>query len=293
MARAWSLLVAAAILGCAAAAWLAPLAVLNAFARAEDCSERTGLSYADGPRHGLDVYVPAGPGQGRPVVVFFYGGGWEEGERGSYRFIAAALAGRGFVTVVPDYRVYPQVRFPAFLQDAALAVRWAHDHAAQFGGDGGRLVLVGHSAGAHIAAMLTFDRQWLADVGLDATRDLRGMVGLAGPYDFLPLHSRTLEAIFGTGPALERTQPITFVDGGEAPVFLATGAHDATVDPGNTERLAARIRARGGRVDTRLYGWVDHRTLIGAFGWPLRPLAPVLADTAAFIRSVTGPQAAT
>ncbi|QIB33549.1 alpha/beta hydrolase [Ancylobacter pratisalsi] len=282
------LLALAALAGGTASAFFAPVQVLNALAGLEDHRRETDIAYGEGPRQRLDVYTPTGAGEGRPVVVFFYGGGWEEGERSSYRFVGAALASRGFVTVIADYRVYPQARFPDFIEDGARAVRWARDHAAGFGGDGRRLVLAGHSAGAHIAAMLSFDHQWLKAVGLDAGTDIAGMVGLAGPYDFLPLHSATLATIFGPEAQRARTQPITFVDGRGPPAFLATGPNDRTVDPGNTARLAARIRQHGGEVTTRTYDRADHRTLIGAFARPLRLIAPVLDDTAAFIRKTTG-----
>ncbi|GLK84091.1 alpha/beta hydrolase [Ancylobacter defluvii] len=293
MREAWpvALAVLAGGAATAAAAWVAPLATLNTLARMENVRTIPGLAYAEGARHGVDVYVPATGGNRLPVVVFFYGGGWEGGDRGLYRFVGTALASRGIVAVIPDYRVYPEVRFPDFLKDAAQAVRWARDHAGGFGGDGHRLVLAGHSAGAHIAAALHFDRQWLQGVGLDAGRDIAGLVGLAGPYDFLPLHSRTLEEIFGPEPGRALSQPINFVRGGEAPAFLATGPVDDTVDPGNTARLAARIRARGGEVIATVYERIGHRTILGAFSRPLRLLAPVLDDTSAFIHDVTGREA--
>lgn len=266
---------------------LSPLDLLNGVARLGTYRAFSGIYYAPGPRHQLDVYQPAGVGTSRPVVVFFYGGSWQDGARDMYRFVGAALASQGFVTVIPDYRLYPQVRFPAFLEDAAAAVRWVHDHAADYGGDPERIVLVGHSAGAHIAAMLALNPRWLAGVGLDAHRDIKGMAGLAGPYDFLPLKDDTLKMIFGPTKQLARTQPITFASGHAAPLFLAAGRRDTTVDPGNSTRLAESVRAHGGVTTVRLYDGVDHRTLLGAFSPPLRFLAPVLADTAAFVRSVT------
>ena len=285
--RRLSLALIALVGGVAVAAWFSPIEILNGIAKFGDYSVKQNIPYAPGPRHGLDVYQPAGPGTKRPVAVFFYGGSWEDGNKSDYRFVGAALANRGILTIIPDYRVYPQVRFPAFLKDGAQAVRWARGHAAEFGGDPDRIVLVGHSAGAHIAAMLTLDKQWLAEVGLDYRRDIKGMVGLAGPYDFLPLRSETLKKIFGPEAQRAKTQPINFVDGRAAPVFLAAGRNDTTVDPGNTSRLAARIEARGGQATTKLYPGVDHRTIIGAFAAPLRLLAPSLPDTVAFINDVT------
>ena len=265
-------------------AWSSPAAILNAWAARGDYKVSREIAYAPGSRKALDVYAPAVIGEKRAsIVLFLYGGGWEDGDKSTYLFVGAALAARGFVTIIPNYRVYPEVRFPAFVEDAALAMRWARDHASEFGGDPDRMVLMGHSAGAHIAAMLTFDRQWLADVGLDPRRHLKAMVGLAGPYDFLPLHSDTLKAIFGPENRLAASQPINFVDGAAPRVFLATGRADDTVDPGNTTRLADRIRTKGGVAIVKIYDHVGHATLIGAFAGPLRPLAPVLRDATRFL----------
>jgi acetyl esterase/lipase len=272
--------------------FISPAAVLNAFADRSGCTATRDIAYAEGARHGLDVYSPKPNGKPAAVVVFFYGGSWEEGDKAYYPFLGASLAAQGLVVVVPDYRVYPAVRFPAFLEDAALAVRWARDHAESFGGDPSRLILMGHSAGAHIAAMLTFDRQWLGNVALDPRRDVKGMIGLAGPYDFLPLTRSTLKAIFGPPENLAATQPINFVDGLAPPVFLATGIGDNTVKPGNSLRLAERIRAKQGSAEVATYRNVGHLTLIGAFAPPLRLLAPVRRDTVRFIDAVAGIKAA-
>jgi acetyl esterase/lipase len=262
-------------------AFPSPVDILNAIARIGSPLPLKGIRYGRGRRQVLDIYRSAGQ-QPSPTIVFFYGGGWEEGERGDYFFVGSALAARGFTVVVPDYRVFPEVRFPAFVEDAAEAVRWTFDHITEFGGDRRRLIVMGHSAGAHIASMLAFDRKRLAKVGLDATRGLRAMIGLAGPYDFLPLHSRTLKEIFGPEQDLAATQPINFVEAEAPPAFLATGRHDGSVDPSNTVRMAARIRSAGGTAEVKLYDRVKHRTLIGAFARPLRFLAPVLDDVVDF-----------
>jgi acetyl esterase/lipase len=156
------------------------------------------------------------------VVVFFYGGSWQSGSRDTYRFLGSALARRGIVTVVPDYRVYPEVTFPTFLEDGAAAVDWVRDNVARYGGDRERIVLMGHSAGAHMAAMLAIDGRWLAKVGVEPRRDIAGLVGLAGPYDFLPIRDPTLQLLF-EGANRPETQPVTFVEGGEAPALLITG----------------------------------------------------------------------
>ena len=243
-----------------------------------------GLSYGAGPRGGLDVYRPehAGPA---PVVVFIYGGSWQMGNRGMYAFVGKALSARGFLVVIPDYRVYPAVRYPDFLRDNAQAVRWARDNAARFGGDPKRLFLMGHSAGAYNVAMLTLDRRWLNEVGLTPRRDIRAAVGLAGPYDFLPLHDETLKIIFGPAQQRPQTQPIAYADGDAPPMLLAAGLKDKTVDPANATRLGDRIRSHGGEAEVRLYPGVTHTSIIGAIASPLRFVAPTLSDSIDFMRA--------
>ncbi|WP_144145114.1 alpha/beta hydrolase [Paraburkholderia sp. BCC1884] len=271
----------AALGGCSAAG------VLNAAVSHKDFQADKGLAYGNAPRQKLDVYMPtagtppAGT-QGRPIVVFFYGGSWQSGSRSSYLFVGAALASRGFLAVVPDYRTWPETAFPGFVDDAAAAVRWTRDHAAEFGGDPSRIFLMGHSAGAHIVMMLATDGRYLAAQQMSKA-DISGVIGLAGPYDFLPLQDATLEAIFP--PALRAaSQPINFVEGDEPPMFLAAGERDTTVDPGNTDRLAAKLRIAGDRqVEVKHYPRVGHALLVGAIAGPLRGFAPVLDDTSAFI----------
>ena len=245
-------------------------------------------AYALGARHRLDVYRPSQGGFAKPVVVFLYGGGWDQGDKEDYRFVGQSLASQGFVTIIPDYRVYPAVRYPAFLQDNALAVRWARDHAAEYGGDPAKLFLMGHSAGAYDAVMLGVDRRWLGAVGLDPSRDVRGIIGLAGPYDFLPLHSDELKIIFGPPAARPDTQPINHVDAQAPPMLLMTDLGDKVVDPGNTERMATRIRERGGRVETAAFPGLSHALVLGAIAAPLSFLAPVAREVDDFIGRETG-----
>jgi acetyl esterase/lipase len=244
-----------------------------------------GLAYGGKARQKLDVYKPRHAARA-PVLVFFYGGSWQGGSRDLYPFVGASLAAQGIVTVVPDYSIFPPARFPMFVADAARAVRFARESAAQWGGDPARLVLMGHSAGAYIAAMLSFDPQWLRRVGLNSQADLAGFIGLAGPYDFLPIESRILHTIFG-GANRAETQPISFVTGKEAPSLLITARRDRLVSPGNSRRMAAKIHAHGGVAEERSYGRVGHLTLIGAFAPGLRVLAPVLRDVTQFVWRVT------
>jgi acetyl esterase/lipase len=260
-----------------------PTAVLNAVAPRSGVMPSDDIAYADGPRHTLDIYAPRATAAPAPVVVFFYGGGWASGDKAMYRFVGASLAAQGVLVVIPDYRLYPDVRFPGFVDDAAKAVAWTHANAARFGGDPHRLFLMGHSAGAHIATLLALDASYLHAVHLSPARDVCGVIGLAGPYDFLPLHDATLKAVFGPAADRARSQPINFVSARAPPMLLLAGRDDHTVDPGNTVRLAGRLRAAGGTVEDRLYPMIGHKTLIVAFSDPLSFLAPVRQATLDFV----------
>lgn len=260
-----------------------PLSAVNVLVPARGFERVEAIAYGEHPRHRLDVYVPRVEGfQALPVVVFFYGGAWQGGERGQYLFMAEALASRGFVVVVPDYRVYPQVRYPAFVEDAARAVAWTAAHIVAHRGDPKRLVLMGHSAGAHIAAMLAYNRRFL-DGGTRAS--VRGFVGLAGPYDFKPSET-VIEEILGAEGGAAAAMPARWVRGGEPPSLLLTGDKDTRVDPGNTERLARALRAAGSPVEVRRYPALNHSTLLLHFAAPFRD-DELLETIARFVRALS------
>lgn len=235
----------------------------------------------------LDVYAPRRGARAAPVAVFFYGGSWDTGRRQDYGWVGQALASRGFVTVVPDYGLYPAVRYPGFLEDGAKAVRWAQDHAAEFGGDPGRIVLVGHSAGAYNAAMIALDHRYLTAVGV-SPRHIKALAGLSGPYDFLPLTDPIAERTFGQAEDLAATQPTHFVSADSPPAFLATGDADTMVYPKNTVKLAAKLRAAGVEVEEEHYAGVDHVRMVLALSRPFRGRAPVLQQMSEFLHAHAG-----
>lgn len=248
-----------------------------------------GSAYGAHPRQQLDLYRPQAWRDGQaslPIIVFLYGGSWKEGDRKGYAFAARAFADAGFLVAVPDYRLVPEVRFPAFLEDSAAAVRWVRANAARLGGDPDRVVLVGHSAGAYNAAMLALDDRWL---GKDR-QAVRGFVGLAGPYDFLPLDTTVTIDAFGQERDPKSTQPITFASAGDPPALLLHGARDTTVYPRNSERLASLLRAAGVDAQAKLYSDVGHVGIVTALAQPFRGRAPVLKDVIAFARDVAARQ---
>ncbi|MEC5388065.1 alpha/beta hydrolase [Uliginosibacterium sp. H3] len=247
------------------------------------------VAYGDGPRMKLDVYAPdkADPsGKPAPVVVFFYGGNWREGDRADYRFLAAPLAARGIVVVVPDYRLYPEVEYPEFLKDSAKAVAWTLREVSKYGGDPSNVFVMGHSAGAYNAAMMAYDPRWLGAEKI-SPGVLAGFVGLAGPYNFLPIQSPDTKPVFDWPNTPASSQPITHV-APTAPhaLLIAPGpGKDKIVDPEiNTERMADALRKNNIGVEVKRYDSLNHYTTAGAFAWPLRWLAPVLQDVSNFVK---------
>lgn len=278
-------------LGAGGLAACSPLSTFNLIAGAEEGGEAAagGIAYGPHPRQKLDIWKPAGSGGPRPVVIFFYGGSWNSGDRGDYAFVGRALAARGFVTVIPDYRLVPEVRFPAFLEDCAAAVRFVQDSIGSYGGDPSRLALVGHSAGAYNALMLALDPRWLKAAGVRSS-SVRAVAGLAGPYDFLPFTSPAAQAALGEWPRPEETQPIRYVRPGAPMAFLATGSQDTTVSPKNSRTLATALNNAGSRAILRSYGGIDHAGILLALSVRLRQRAPVLDDLTQFLASRLGRQ---
>ena len=241
----------------------------------------------DAQRHlALDVYRPA-HAEHAPIVVFFYGGDWMRGKRQWYRFAGAALAARGVIVVIPDYRKYPSVKMDGFMQDAARAVAWTHDHAVQIGGDPQDIFVMGHSAGGQIAALLATDPAWLEAHDMQP-RDLAGFIGLAGVYDFVPIAAKEKDMIgmFGKTPMEQRrAQPISFLHGNEPPMLLLHGTADHEVDPSNSKSLAQAMQAQHEDVTLKLYPGVGHEALLLSISRPLRRDAPTLDDVLAFIHA--------
>ena len=261
-----------------------PVDVLNDTISTQHLTIVRDVPYAPGPRHLMDVYRDDSVAGARPVVVFYYGGAWQTGERGDYLFVATALARAGYVVFVPDYRTYPDGAWPVFEQDAARALAAVQGSSASWGGDPDRVFVVGHSAGAHIAAMLALDPAFLRDAGGDRAH-LAGFVGISGPYDFLPITGPDIKLVFASAADPRETQPITYADGHAPPTLLLHGEADTTVEPRNTTALAARLKSAGARVEVHTYPGVSHLSTITAFAPLFRDRDPSLADTIAFINA--------
>ena len=215
----------------------------------------------------------------RPVVVFFYGGSWKRGERAQYKFVGQRLAENGVVAVVADYRTYPRAMFPAFMDDAARAVRRVHDDAAGWGGDPERLFIAGHSAGAQIAALLATDARYLQAHGM-SPHQLAGVIGLSGPYDFNV--TGDLVDVFGPSSQWPLAQAVNFVDGDEPPFLLLHGTGDKVVEYVDSVELAEKLRANGVPATLQLLPDAGHITPLAGLYDPRRAPA-VVDDILAFI----------
>jgi acetyl esterase/lipase len=269
---------------CSRAAFLA----VNVPAVFGDYTRHTDIAYAPGgdAAHRLDVYVPDKPATGpRPVVVFWYGGRWTFGDKSDYRFVGAALAGLGYVAILPNYRHYPAVKLAGFMADAAEATDWAAAHASDYGADPKELFLMGHSAGAHLAALVALDTRYLLATGKPLP-PIAGVIGLSGPYDFLPLTEDDTKDMFGPPEHYPESQPIHFAHPGAPPMLLIHGTADETVWPKNSVNLAAALRGQGDSVTLKLYPGLKHADTVAAMSLPVRGKAPTLADIATFVAAV-------
>lgn len=264
------------------AAARSPLALVNLSSPNWQQKRHSDIEFHRSGSLRLDVYTPANPTGASPVIVFFYGGSWQRGSKESYRFAASQLTRAGFVVVIPDYRLFPEAVFPEFVHDGAEAVSWAMANAEQYGGDPQSVFLMGHSAGAQIAALLHYDERYLSCSA--AAHAPAGLIGLSGPYDFLPLKSATLRAVFPE-PFRADSQPVNFSHGNAAPALLLHGNKDVTVHMKNSKRLAQRVSSQGGTAQTIVYEGRGHAGLLLALARPFSALAPVVKDLSEFVRA--------
>lgn len=259
------------------------LLLINSLARFDDFTVVENIAYGDHELNHLNIYRPKRAKQSRATVVFFYGGCWggcETINKENYLFVAQALTSHGYTVAIPDYRRYPEVKFDTIINDSKQSVDWVKTHIAEYGGNSGNIFLMGHSAGAHLAAMLTLNEDYLAPL---TYRSIKGFIGLAGPYNFLPFTDAYQKVVFGPEQKYPDSQPINFVQGTEPPLLLLYGTGDVLVKPVNIESLSRKVKEAGGCVETHLYGNLDHVGLLGSLSLPLQNSEPVLLDIIRFL----------
>ncbi|MFA5941929.1 MAG: alpha/beta hydrolase [Sinimarinibacterium sp.] len=259
--------------------------VVNRFASDNGYKVAVNLPYERTLGLDLDIYYPP-QATGAPVIVFFYGGRWSLRDKSEFEFVGQALASRGFIAVLPNVRKYPDVRFPDFVDDAARAVRWTRENAPTYGGDTDKLFVMGHSSGAHIAAMLALNEAYLKKAG-GSRAWLRGMIGLAGAYDFMPITAPDLRDLFGPVDRFQYSQPIFYTDGQNPPLMLIHGRNDDVLSVSNTENLARSVAKAGGAVETVIYDSLSHNMIIGSLASYLRGRADVLENIEEFVTRIS------
>lgn len=260
------------------------LAVVNFSAHSNKARIVRDVAFGPEPYQKLDIYMPADAGKDSslPVVVFYYGGRWESGAKEFYKFVGVALARRHYIAVIPDYRKYPEVKFPVFVEDAAASLAWVSNHIGDYGGDASSIHVTGHSAGAHIGALLVTDARYLQQQGKDRSFVIRDFTGLAGPYNFTP-DEPDLQDMFGPPVNYPQMQASTFVDGAQPPMFLLWGDKDKAVGRFNMDMLAAAIGEKGGCVRTKIYPGLDHGWIIADMSWLGGNKAGILDDWISFM----------
>ena len=264
-----------------------PVKVLNSLVPETSYELVSAIEYGANARQQLDIYRPKTAEKSaalKKVIIFYYGGNWDSGERADYKFVAEALTSQGFIVVIPDFRLYPEVLFPGLMADPATAAKWVKANINQYGGDANKVFLAGHSSGAHLVVMMAINPEYLAQASLKPN-DFAGVIGLAGPYDFLPLKSDRLKVIFGSDAEQWKSQPINFVDGKNPPLLLAVGMKDGTVWPRNSINLAKKIKDNNGLVEVAEFANYGHIDMVTKLAKPLRGDGELLKAITLFINS--------
>ena len=264
-----------------------PLTVIDRFVPETGYEREADIPYGAEPRQKLDVYQPVAGRRSQAVIVFLYGGSWRKGDRKSYRFVGQMLASQGYLVVIPDYRLYPEVTFPGFVEDSASALAWVHRNIASRGGDPEKIVVIGHSAGAHNAALLALDRRYLKNAGVPYG-SLAGWVGISGPYAFDPRKFSRIRPIFATAQPPESARPITLVGAGAPPAMLIHGEQDWTVSITNSIELTKRLQAVGGTVHYKALPDTGHTDILLGLAEPFKSDSPLVAHIANFVGTLDG-----
>lgn len=269
--------------GCTSSA----LFFVNSLARFSEYTVYENISYGNHPLNQLDIYVPGEQsnrsGSALAVVIYFYGGCWggcESLEKDKYVFVAEALTSHNYIAILADYRRYPEVKFAQLMDDARKSVEWVRSNVYRYGGNPDTIFLMGHSSGAHMAVMLSLDETYLQ---AQTYESIKGFVGLAGPYDFLPFTKPYQKILFGPEQNYQQSQPVNFVNGNEPPLLLLYGNEDQTVYPHNIINLTDKVQQVGGQVEAHLYNDIDHFSILGALSKPYQKQQPILNDIICFL----------
>lgn len=250
----------------------AALKLINTIARSADYVLQE-QSYGENPRQEYDCYLHKSENRHRPKIIFLYGGNWRGGARRNYRFVADTFYSLGFDVFIPDYRLYPEVRFGQILDDARDAV-----DAITADNPEAPIFLVGHSAGAQIGALLTLNTSLLR-----SPQRIKGFVGLAGPYDFFPYTEDSHWELFAPAEKYPESQPVNFVNADAPPLYLLHGKEDKRVRRGHSKSLMEKQQAVGGRASREVYDGMGHIDIILSLSRIYRAKSKVLLDIKRFV----------
>ena len=245
--------------------------------------EAADLPYGKHQLQKLDV-VWSAEDSNTPVVIFFHGGSWRWGVKDFHREIGWEFAKHGVTCVIADYRLYPEVRFPAFVEDAAQVVKWVRHNIGRYGGDPEKVFVMGHSSGAHIVSHLALDEKHLQAVGGDFSW-IKGVIGMSGPYTFQPSEEWFYDDVFFPQADSPRVVPISLVDGDEPPFLVLHGKFDYLVDVKQSEEFVKRIEEKGGEVKKRIFHLHGHFSMMRRLtSWHIPPRG-ILHEVLDFIKA--------
>lgn len=235
----------------------APVTLLNSITPSGSFNRVKDISFAAHPRLKLDVYRAEKEIPNSPVLLFVHGGGWDEGSKDIYKFLGDGFAKDGYTTVIPNYRLYPEARFPDPVVDVAHAVNWTNTQYPDR-----PMILIGHSAGAYNVLMAGLVPDYIKETGSNLCESVSGIISLAGPTGIVPLDKE--EPYLTVFPDLftKKDAPLNNVDSPAPPFYLLHGQDDKTVYPQNSERLLELILARGGDAKLKIYESMDHIEIV-------------------------------
>lgn len=258
------------------------LKTINGLAKLGDYSVHKNISYTEKPDNQLDIYVPSK--DIKAVIVFYYGGCWgncTSKNKADYLFIADTLTKQGYAVVIPDCRQYPDVKFHDIMDDAEASFLWSINHLQEYKIETDNIYVMGHSSGAHVAAMLVDNKKYI----VEDRKKINGFIGLAGPYDFYPFDKEDayLYDLFSSQNNYYASQPINHIDGNEPPHLILHGKNDKTVFTHNAVNITQKLKQNNTEHQLVLFEKMKHVNILVSLSKPLRKNSKVLKHINSFI----------
>lgn len=253
-----------------------PIDVLNAVTPSDEYMLNENVAYGDLPRQKLDIYTPV-ENTHNQVIVFVYGGAWRAGSKEEYKFIGEAFAAEGYTVVIPDYRLYPEAVYPAIIDDVADAIKYITANSKPLALPSERFFLMGHSSGAHTAAMIASKKRYS-----EITPNIKALVGLSGPYD-LPMDNDEVLPVFPNIDNVSIVKPITDITAAHPPTLLLHGLDDERVGAFHSERYVKALLENKIEAQYVPLEGVDHTGIIAGVSSQLEFLNETKMDILRFL----------